>query len=57
MGVALGLEPPKAVWLTSRYHTQYYDDIPGLSVDASVDSESPTGPHISPHAALDGASR
>ncbi|GAA0232175.1 ABC transporter substrate-binding protein [Haladaptatus pallidirubidus] len=35
MGVALGLEPPKAVWLTSRYHTQYYDDIPGVSVDKS----------------------
>ncbi|WP_435320615.1 ABC transporter ATP-binding protein [Haloarchaeobius sp. TZWSO28] len=28
-----------------------------FEVDASVDSESPTGPHISPHAALDGASR
>jgi iron complex transport system substrate-binding protein len=35
MGVALGLEPPKAVWLTSRYHTQYYDEIPGVSVDKS----------------------
>ncbi|MFC6939425.1 ABC transporter substrate-binding protein [Salinirubellus sp. GCM10025818] len=35
MGVALGLEPPKAVWLTSRYHTQYYDSIPGVSVDRS----------------------
>ncbi|WP_435157819.1 ABC transporter substrate-binding protein [Haladaptatus sp. DFWS20] len=35
MGVALGLEPPKALWLTSRYHTQYYDDIPGVSVDKS----------------------
>jgi iron complex transport system substrate-binding protein len=35
MGVALGLEPPKAVWLTSRYHTQYYDEIPGVSVDES----------------------
>ncbi|KTG30664.1 ABC transporter substrate-binding protein [Haloferax profundi] len=35
MGVALGVEPPKAVWLTSRYHTQYYDEIPGLSVDKS----------------------
>ncbi|WP_248897129.1 ABC transporter substrate-binding protein [Haloplanus halobius] len=35
MGVALGLEPPKAVWLTSRYHTQYYDAVPGVSVDAS----------------------
>jgi iron complex transport system ATP-binding protein len=27
-----------------------------FSVDATVDSESPTGPHISPHAALDGDS-
>ncbi|MFB6236582.1 MAG: ABC transporter substrate-binding protein [Halopenitus sp.] len=35
MGIALGQEPPKGVWLTSRYHTQYYDDIPGLSVDKS----------------------
>ena len=32
MGVALGLEPPKGVWITGRYHTQYYDDIPGVSV-------------------------
>ncbi|WP_254271023.1 ABC transporter substrate-binding protein [Haloarcula marina] len=35
MGVALGLEPPKGVWLTSRYHTQYYDEVPGVSVDKS----------------------
>ncbi|WP_267643609.1 ABC transporter substrate-binding protein [Haloarchaeobius amylolyticus] len=35
MGIALGLEPPKGVWLTNRYHTQYYDEIPGLSVDKS----------------------
>jgi len=35
MGIALGLEPPKAVWLTSRYHTQYYDDVDGVSVDKS----------------------
>jgi iron complex transport system substrate-binding protein len=35
MGVALGLEPPTGVWLTSRYHTHYYDSIPGLSVDKS----------------------
>jgi iron complex transport system substrate-binding protein len=35
MGVALGLEPPEGVWLTSRYHTQYYEDIPGVSVDKS----------------------
>jgi iron complex transport system substrate-binding protein len=35
MGIALGREPPEAVWLTPRYHTQYYDEIPGVSVDAS----------------------
>ncbi|WEL18536.1 ABC-type Fe3 -hydroxamate transport system, periplasmic component [Halorhabdus sp. SVX81] len=35
MGIALGLEPPKAVWLTNRYHTDYYDAIPGVSVDKS----------------------
>ncbi|SFR69817.1 ABC transporter substrate-binding protein [Halogeometricum limi] len=35
MGVALGLEPPKGLWLTSRYHTQYYDEIPDVSVDKS----------------------
>lgn len=35
MGVALGLEPPEGVWLTSRYHTHYYDDIDGVSVDGS----------------------
>src|SRR6056297_2658039 len=35
MGVALGLEPPKAVWLANRYHTHYYDDVDGVSVDGS----------------------
>jgi iron complex transport system substrate-binding protein len=35
MGIALGLEPPEGVWLPSRYHTQYYDEIPGVSVDKS----------------------
>ncbi len=35
MGIALGREPPKALWLTNRYHTQYYDEIPGVSVDKS----------------------
>ncbi|MGQ4557631.1 ABC transporter substrate-binding protein [Halobellus sp. GM3] len=35
MGIALGLEPPAGVWLPSRYHTQYYDEIPGVSVDKS----------------------
>jgi iron complex transport system substrate-binding protein len=33
MGIALGLDPPAGVWLTSRYHTQYYDAIDGVSVD------------------------
>jgi iron complex transport system substrate-binding protein len=35
MGVALGREPPEAVWLTPRYHTQYYDELPDVSVDKS----------------------
>ena len=35
MGAALGVEPPEAVWLTERYHTQYYDAIDGVSVDKS----------------------
>lgn|GEM_PF-5159995 len=35
IGVALDLAPPEAVWLTSRYHTQYYDEILGVSADAS----------------------
>ncbi|WP_327053836.1 ABC transporter substrate-binding protein [Halomicrococcus gelatinilyticus] len=35
MGAALGVEPPKAVWLPSRYRTKYYDEIPGVSVDKS----------------------
>ncbi|MDS0475951.1 ABC transporter substrate-binding protein [Natrinema sp. 1APR25-10V2] len=35
MGIALGQEPPEAVYLTSRYHTQYYDEIPDVSVDKS----------------------
>ncbi|WP_122088100.1 ABC transporter substrate-binding protein [Halalkalicoccus subterraneus] len=35
MGVALGYEPPQALWLTDRYHTQYYDEIPDVSVDTS----------------------
>ncbi|MDF9747412.1 ABC transporter substrate-binding protein [Natrinema salsiterrestre] len=32
MGIALGQEPPEGVWLPSRYHTQYYDEIPDVSV-------------------------
>ncbi|GAB3691482.1 ABC transporter substrate-binding protein [Salinarchaeum chitinilyticum] len=35
MGIALGQAPPEAVWLTGRYHTKYYDAIPGLEVDKS----------------------
>ena len=35
MGIALGRDPPKAVWLTERYHTHYYDAIDGVSVDKS----------------------
>ncbi len=35
MGIALGQDPPKAVYLTERYHTQLYEDIPGVSVDKS----------------------
>ena len=35
MGIALGQEPPEAVYLTSRYHTQLYDEIPGVNVDKS----------------------
>ena len=35
MGVALGRDPPEGVWLPSRYHTQYYDEIPDVSVDKS----------------------
>jgi len=35
MGIALGQDPPRSAWLPSRYHTQYYDEIPGLSVDKS----------------------
>ncbi|WP_053946931.1 ABC transporter substrate-binding protein [Halolamina sediminis] len=33
MGIALGQAPPEALWLTSRYHTQYYDEIDGVRVD------------------------
>ncbi|UPM41717.1 ABC transporter substrate-binding protein [Halocatena salina] len=35
MGIALGQKPPEGVWLTDRYHTQYYDAIPEVSVDKS----------------------
>jgi len=34
MGIALGRAAPQGVWLPSRFHTRYYDDIPGVSVDA-----------------------
>ena len=44
MGIALGQEPPEALYLAHRYHTQYYDDIPGVSVDAAtIDSLWDTG--------------
>ncbi|SIS14479.1 ABC transporter substrate-binding protein [Natronorubrum thiooxidans] len=33
MGIALGQQPPEAVWMPSRYHTHYYDQIPDVSVD------------------------
>ena len=33
MGVALGREPPEALYLTRRYHTEYYDEIPDVAVD------------------------
>ncbi|WP_144906174.1 ABC transporter substrate-binding protein [Halobellus captivus] len=36
MGIALGQEPPKGVWLPSRYHTHYYDRIPGVSVEGDA---------------------
>ncbi|WP_336021496.1 ABC transporter substrate-binding protein [Halobellus salinisoli] len=36
MGIALGREPPKAVWLPGRYHTQYYEEIPDVSVDGDA---------------------
>ena len=35
MGVALGLEPPEALWIPSRYPTQLYDSIDGVSVDTN----------------------
>ncbi|WP_408959828.1 ABC transporter substrate-binding protein [Natrinema sp. 74] len=35
MGVALGQKPPAAMYKTGRYHTQYYDEIPDVSVDKS----------------------
>jgi len=33
MDIALGLEAPMGVWLPSRYHKHYYDEISGVSVD------------------------
>ncbi|GAA0651109.1 ABC transporter substrate-binding protein [Salarchaeum japonicum] len=35
MGLALGVEEPKALWLANRWHTNYYDEIPGVSADKS----------------------
>lgn len=37
MGIALGQDPPAALYLTHRYHTQYYDEIPDVSVDPDED--------------------
>lgn len=39
MGIALGQEPPKALWRPNRYHTHIYDEIPGVSVDTSAIDE------------------
>ncbi|MFC4436299.1 MULTISPECIES: ABC transporter substrate-binding protein [Natrialbaceae] len=39
MGVALGQDPPEALWMPSRYHAHYYDEIPDVSVDGgSIDA-------------------
>lgn len=39
MGIALGQDPPEALYLASRYHTQLYEEIPGVSVDGdAIDS-------------------
>ncbi|GGL68729.1 ABC transporter substrate-binding protein [Halocalculus aciditolerans] len=35
MGVALGVDEPKALWLANRWHTNYYDGIDGVSADKS----------------------
>ncbi|WP_435098937.1 ABC transporter substrate-binding protein [Halarchaeum sp. P4] len=35
MGLALGVQEPKALWLTGRWHTNYYDEIDGVSADKS----------------------
>ncbi|MFC7058838.1 ABC transporter substrate-binding protein [Halovenus salina] len=35
MGIALGQDPPETVYLSQRYHTQLYDEIPDVSVDQS----------------------
>ncbi|WP_222920314.1 ABC transporter substrate-binding protein [Natrinema sp. SYSU A 869] len=33
MGIALGQDPPEAIYLNTRIHTQHYEEIPDLSVD------------------------
>lgn len=39
MGIALGQEPPAALYLTRRFHTGYYEAIPDVSVDSGeIDS-------------------
>ena len=35
MGLALGVDEPTALWMTSRWHTNYYDGIDGVSPDKS----------------------
>ena len=52
MGIALGQKPPVAVYLASRYHTQYYDEIPGVSVDKS-DMGSLWGGELNPEEFLE----
>ncbi|APW96858.1 Fe3+-hydroxamate ABC transporter substrate-binding protein [Halobiforma lacisalsi AJ5] len=52
MGIALGQQPPEAVYLTSRYHTQLYDEIPGLDVDKS-DMTSLWGGELDPEQFLE----
>jgi len=55
MAIALGVEPPEAVYLPSRYHTQYYDDIPDVSVDGdSISALSSDGVNKEQFYQLDG---
>jgi len=55
MAVALGVEPPEAVWLPSRFHTHYYDDIPNVSIDGdSISALSSDGVSKEQFYTLDG---